>query len=180
MSVFCSGRTGIDERHLTLAAQLGEGLARRGFTIVTGGSGVSCMGAVARAARAQGARTVGVTIHLPAFDHLADHQSELIYAEDLGDRKRKVEEISDAFIVLAGGLGTLDELLHIWAGRAAGTHAKPLVVIDPDDLYAPLRRQTEILREERFISAAALGHPSWVRTAAEAFDLLETARAALR
>jgi uncharacterized protein (TIGR00730 family) len=176
VGVFCSGRTGIDDRHLALAVALGDGLARRGYTVVTGGSSVSCMGALARAARCRGAATIGVTIHLPAFDHLADHEARLIYAEDLSDRKRVMEEISDAFIVLAGGLGTLDELLHIWAGRAVGAHAKPLIVIDPDDLYRPLRAQIELLHQQRFVSTDARGHPFWVRTADEAFTLLETAR----
>ncbi|MGF7233732.1 MAG: TIGR00730 family Rossman fold protein [Frankia sp.] len=176
VSVFCSGRTGLDDQHINLAAQLGEGLARRGYTVVTGGSRASCMGAVARAARSRGASTYGVTVRLPAFDHLADHQATLIYAEDLSDRKRNIQEISDAFIVLAGGLGTLDELLHIWAGQAVGTHTKPLIIIDPDDLYRTLRTQIEILHEQRLISAAALDYPSWVRTVDEAFDLLETAQ----
>jgi uncharacterized protein (TIGR00730 family) len=176
VSVFCSGRTGIDDRHVTLAAELGQGLAQRGYTVVTGGSRASCMGAVAEAARSQGATTYGVTVRLPAFDHLADHEATLIYAKDLSDRKRQIEEISDAFIVLAGGLGTLDELMHIWAGQAAGTHAKPLVIIDPDDLYGTLRTQLRILHEQRLISAAALDYPSWVRTADEAFDLLTTAQ----
>jgi uncharacterized protein (TIGR00730 family) len=176
VSVFCSGRTGIDDRYVTLAAQLGEGLARRGYTVVTGGSRASCMGAVARGARSQGASTYGVTAHLPAFDSIADHQATLIYASDLSDRKRRIEEISDAFIVLVGGLGTLDELLHIWAGHAVGTHTKPLIIIDPDDLYEALRTQLRTLHERRLISAAALGYPSWARTADEAFGLLETAR----
>ena len=176
VSVFCSGRTGIDDRHITLAAQLGEGLARRGYTVVTGGSRASCMGAVARAARSQGAATYGVTARLPAFDHIADHQAILFYAKDLSDRKRNIEEISDAFIVLAGGLGTLDELLHIWAGQAVGTHTKPLIIIDPDDLYGTLRTQMKVLHEQRLISTAALGYPSWVRTVDEAFGLLETAQ----
>jgi uncharacterized protein (TIGR00730 family) len=179
VSVFCSGRAGIDDRHIALAAQLGEGLAQRGYTVVTGGSRASCMGAVARAARSQGASTYGVTVRLPAFDHIADHQATLIYAKDLSDRKRKIEEISNAFIVLAGGLGTLDELLHIWAGQAVGTHTKPLIIIDPDDLYRTLRTQLEILRQQRLISPAALDYPSWVRTADEAFDLLETAQACI-
>lgn len=175
VSVFCSGRPGVDDRHITLATQLGEGLAQRGYAVVTGGSRASCMGAVARAARSQGASTYGVTIRLPAFDHLVDQQAILIYALDLSDRKRHIEEISDAFIVLAGGLGTLDELLHIWAGQAVGTHAKPLVIIDPDDLYRTLRLHIAALHEQRLISTEALDYPSWVRTVDEALDLLATA-----
>jgi uncharacterized protein (TIGR00730 family) len=136
------------------------------------------MGAVARAARATGGHTLGVTVRLTAFDHNADHEATLIYGRDLSDRKRNMEEVSDAFIMLAGGLGTLDELLHIWTGQTLGTHVKPLIIIDPNDLYQALRTQIEILQEQRLITATASAYPIWVATVGEALKQLESALAA--
>ncbi|HEV2374937.1 MAG TPA: TIGR00730 family Rossman fold protein [Streptosporangiaceae bacterium] len=178
VSIFCSGRSGIDGRHITLATQLGEELARHGYTVVTGGSRESSMGAVARAARAMGGHTLGVTVRLPAFDSHADHEATLIYGRDLSDRKHSMEEVSDAFIMLAGGLGTLDELLHIWTGQTLGTHVKPLIIIDPNNLYQALRTQVEILQEQRLITATASDYPIWVATVGEALKQLESALAA--
>jgi hypothetical protein len=157
-----------------LASAVGTELARRGHTLVSGGGSVSCMGAVARAARAGGARTVGVIPQMLVDLEVADHDAhELVVTPDMRARKGAMDERADAFLTLPGGLGTLEELLEIWVSRTLAMHGKPVVVLDPDGLYDPLRRQVEVLTERGFVRAAARDTVHWARDVAEAFDAIE-------
>ena len=172
--VFCSSSERIDPSHLDLAAEVGTELARRGHTLVSGGGSVSCMGAVARAARAGGAHTLGVIPQLLVDLEVADHDSdELVVTADMRDRKGAMDRRADAFLSLPGGLGTLEELLEIWVSRTLAMHHKPVVVLDPQDLYAPLRAQVDLLVERGFVRAEARDEVRWTRTITEAFDAIE-------
>jgi len=172
--VFCSSSVRIDPAYVALAAAVGTELARRGHTLVSGGGSVSSMGAVARAARAGGARTVGVIprvlVDLEVADHGAD---ELVVTPDMRARKGAMDERADAFLTLAGGLGTLEELLEIWVSRTLAMHRKPVVVLDPDGLYDPLRAQVDLLVERGFVRPEAQEAVHWVREVDAAFDLIE-------
>ncbi len=100
---------------LTLAGELGEAIAERGWTLVWGGGNVSAMGAVASAARARGGRTVGVIPEQLVRRELADTEAdELIVTDTMRDRKQIMEDRANAFIVLPGGVGTLEELFEAW------------------------------------------------------------------
>ncbi|OBH79988.1 Rossman fold protein, TIGR00730 family [Mycobacterium scrofulaceum] len=124
---------------LAVAAELGEAIAERGWTLVWGGGRVSAMGAVASAARARGGRTVGVIPQILMRREIADTDAdELIVTETMHERKQVMEERADAFIVLPGGVGTLDELLDSWTTGYLGLHAKPIVLLDPMGHYEGL------------------------------------------
>jgi uncharacterized protein (TIGR00730 family) len=173
--VYCSSSTTIDPAYVDLAAAVGTELARRGHTLVSGGGDLSCMGAVARAARAGGARTVGVIpaalLDLEVGDQDAD---ELLVVDDKRTRKGLMDARSDAFLTLPGGLGTLEELLEVWVARFLGMHAKPVVALDPDGLFAPLREQVEVLVEQGFVRRTAADALSWATTVEEALDAIES------
>jgi uncharacterized protein (TIGR00730 family) len=89
------------------------------------------------------------------------------------ERKALMYELSDGFIALPGGLGTLEELLEVWTAAALGMHDKPVVVLDPAGLYAPLREQVRVLVAQRFMRPAAAELLVWTTTAAEALDAVE-------
>ncbi|MBX6767694.1 MAG: TIGR00730 family Rossman fold protein, partial [Actinomadura rubrobrunea] len=149
--VFCASSNRIDRKFIDLAAEVGAELARRGHSLVSGGGQVSCMGAVARAARAGGARTVGVIPEGLAALEIADHDSdELIVTPDMRSRKGEMDRRSDAFLVLPGGIGTLEELFEIWTSRVLGMHSKPLVLLDPYGVYEPLRHLMSRLADQGF------------------------------
>jgi uncharacterized protein (TIGR00730 family) len=171
--VFCSSSERIDPAYVDLAGAVGAELARRGHTLVSGGGSVSCMGAVARAARAGGAVTVGVIprtlVDLEVADHDAD---ELVVTADMRTRKAVMDERADAFLTLPGGLGTLEELLEIWVSRTLAMHGKPVVVLDPDGVFDPLRAQVDRLTERGFVRPAYRDAVHWVRDVGAAFDLL--------
>jgi uncharacterized protein (TIGR00730 family) len=179
--VYCASSTRIDPGHVALAAQVGTELARRGHTLVSGGGNVSSMGAVARAARAGGARTTGVIprslLDVEVGDRDAD---ELLVVDDMRARKGLMDARSDAFLTLPGGLGTLEELLEVWVARSLGMHDKPVVALDVDGLYAPLREQVALMVDRGFVRAPAVGALQWATSVEEALDLVEAGLAAPR
>ncbi|WP_030173008.1 TIGR00730 family Rossman fold protein [Spirillospora albida] len=172
--VFCASSSRIDPVHVELAAQVGAELARRGHGLVSGGAQVSCMGAVARAARAGGARTVGVIPEgLVSVEVSDEDNDELIVTPDMRSRKGEMDARSDAFLVLPGGIGTLEELFEIWTARVLGMHEKPVVILDPTGVYAPLKELMAGLAEQGFVRPKIFDAIGWTASVTEAFDLLE-------
>jgi uncharacterized protein (TIGR00730 family) len=177
--VYCSSSERIDPGYVLLAAQVGSELAARGHGLVSGGGSVSCMGAVARAARAGGAHTIGVIPRkLLEYEVTDSDADELIITETMRERKGIMDSRADAFLALPGGLGTLEELFEIWVAAMLGMHAKPIVVLDPDGVFAHLHTLVDGLVDRGFVHAKARALLRWATTAAEAFDFLEAAAAA--
>ena len=172
--VYCASSTRIDPMYVELAASVGTALAARGHTLVSGGGDLSMMGAVAKAARAGGAHTLGIIpralLDLEVGDQGAD---ELLVVDDMRTRKRLMEERADAFLTLPGGIGTLEEMLEMWVARSLGMHAKPVVALDVDGLYAPLRLQIDVMADRGFVRAPAVGALQWASSVDEALDLVE-------
>jgi uncharacterized protein (TIGR00730 family) len=155
--VYCSSSETIDPSYRSLATAVGARLAADGYTLVSGGGRVSMMGAVARAARAGGAHTVGVIpAHLVPLEVADTDADELIVVDTMRERKRVMDERADAFLALPGGIGTLEELFEVWTAHTLDMHAKPVVVLDPDGFYAPLWQFLDGLRAAGFVRAAAL------------------------
>jgi uncharacterized protein (TIGR00730 family) len=179
--VYCASSERIDPRYVALADAVGTELAARGHSLVSGGGNVSCMGAVARAARRGGAYTVGVIpqalLELEVADIDAD---ELVVTPDMRDRKREMDARSDAFLALPGGLGTLEEVFEIWVSRSLGMHDKQLVVLDPDDVFGMLRAQVDDLVLRGFARPSVRDAVVWTTDVATAFDLLEAAPTLVR
>jgi uncharacterized protein (TIGR00730 family) len=172
--VFCASSDHIPPRYIELAAEVGAELARRGHSLVTGGGSVSCRGAVARAARAGGAHTVGVIPHaLRALEIADDEADQLVVTPDMRTRKAEMDRRADAFLTLPGGIGTLEELLEIWVARVLRMHDKPVVVLDPDGVFAPLREQVERLVKDRFARRSVWDAIAWTSSVVAAFDAIE-------
>ncbi|WP_425465858.1 TIGR00730 family Rossman fold protein [Nocardia bhagyanarayanae] len=154
--VYCSASTA-DSGALALAARVGTEIARRGWQLVSGGGHVSMMGAVATAARAGGANTIGVIpkhlVHKEVADVDAD---ELVVTDTMRQRKQVMEDRADAFLTLPGGIGTLEEFFETWTGGYLGQHTKPVVVLDPNGFYDGLFRWIDELYERKFVSRFAM------------------------
>jgi uncharacterized protein (TIGR00730 family) len=172
--VFCASSERIAQHYVDLASQVGAEIARRGHTLVTGGGSVSCMGAVARAARAGGGRTVGIIPEALIAWEIADEDAdELVVTPDMRVRKGEMDRRADAFLTLPGGLGTLEELLEIWVARILRMHDKPVVVLDPDGVFAHLRAQIDQLVSAGFARPSVHDAIAWTSDVSEAIDLLE-------
>ena len=154
--VYCSA----GPRHpalLDLAHRVGAAIAQRGWTLVSGGGNVSAMGAVAAGARAEGGRTVGVIPKALVHRELADiGADELVVTDTMRQRKQVMEERSDAFLALPGGIGTCEELFETWTAGYLGMHDKPVVLLDPDGHYDGLRAWLAGLVETGYVTRAAL------------------------
>lgn len=178
--VFCASSERIAPHYVELAAEVGAELARRGHSLVSGGGSVSCMGAVARAARAGGARTVGVIPQALRDWEVADEAAdELVVTPDMRTRKGEMDGRADAFLTLPGGIGTLEELMEIWVARVLRMHDKPVVVLDPDGIFAPLREQVNLLVRKGFARPSVWDAVVWTSDVRAAFDAVEQVRPVL-
>lgn len=154
--VYCASSTS-DPQLLAIASEVGAGIARRGWSLVSGGGNVSMMGALAEAARDGGARTVGVIPEglrvLEVADTAAD---DLVVVTTMRERKREMEERSDAFLTLPGGIGTMEEMFEVWTAASLGFHHKPVVLYDPIGFYRPLLDWIRGLAEAGLVKPHAL------------------------
>jgi hypothetical protein len=152
VAVFCSSSPTIDSKYIDLATDLGAAIGERKWDLVSGGGHISMMGAVARGVRASGGKTIGVIPQSLVDIEFADHDShELHVVDSMRERKAKMEDLSDAFIALPGGPGTLEELFEIWVGRFLNFHNKPVIILDPFGIYGPLRDLLDHLEVHGFV-----------------------------
>ena len=136
--VYCGSSSRVSERYRQLAERLGRLVAARGVDLVYGGGRVGLMGLAADAALAAGGRVVGIIPeHIQQLEVEHTGLSELLVVDSMHTRKRLMFERSDAFVVLPGGLGTLDETVEIITWRQLGLHDKPVVIVDDGDYWQP-------------------------------------------
>lgn len=151
--VFCASSEAVDARYRAVAAELGTAIVARGWSLVYGGGGIGLMGEVARAALAGGGHVTGVIPHRLASREIAlDEVTELVRTDTMRERKALMDERSDAFVVLPGGIGTLEELVEIVTLRQLGYHDRPIVVIDVDGYWDPLLAQFQRMVDESLAS----------------------------
>jgi uncharacterized protein (TIGR00730 family) len=156
---------------LALATELGAAIGDRGWTLVSGGGNVSAMGAVAEAARAHGAHTVGVIPKALVHREVADvDAAELVVTDTMRERKQIMEDRADAFISLPGGIGTLEEFFETWTAGVLGMHDKPLVLLDPLGHYDGLLAWLHGLVESGYVSPGAMERLVVVSDVAAALD----------
>ncbi len=172
--VFCSSSQTIDQRYLELAADVGDAIARRGWDLVSGAGSISMMGSLVRAARAAGGHTIGIIPEALLALEVADRESdEFLVTRDMRQRKGLMDERSDAFLALPGGIGTLEELVEVWTARSLNMHHKPVVVLDPWGDYDHLHALLDHWRERGFVRAEAVAHVRWTTQVDEALECIE-------
>jgi len=136
VAVFCASADGVDPVYRVAAAELGRELARRGVGVVYGGASVGLMSAVADAALAEGGCVIGVIPEVLVTMEVAhDALTELHITETMHTRKALMGERADAFIILPGGFGTLEELFEVLAWQTLKIHAKPVLLLNTNGFY---------------------------------------------
>jgi len=173
VSVFCSSAPDIPKSSLDLAFGIGEAIGEQGWDLVWGGGKASMMGAVAKGARSKGAATIGVIpqplINLEFEDKDA---TQMHVVSDMRTRKAKIEDLSDAFIALPGGIGTLEEFFEIWVGSYLKFHSKPIAICDPVGFYDPLRTALDHLAEHNFMKTGLAELVSWCKDIPSTLDAI--------
>jgi uncharacterized protein (TIGR00730 family) len=152
LCVFCGSSAGRRPEYLALAREVGSLIARRGLTLVYGGGRVGLMGALADAALAEGGRVIGVIPQM-LLDREVGHGglSELHVVRTLSERKALMSELSDAFLALPGGIGTMDELFEAWTWVQLRLHDKPTALLNQDGYYDSLLEFLDRAQAEGFL-----------------------------
>jgi hypothetical protein len=155
--VFCGSSFGTNPRFSEAARAVGAGIARLGFSLVFGGGGLGLMGDVASAAQAGGAAVQGI---IPAFlqglEPPVSAEEKLIVTPHIQERKALMLQLSDAFMVLPGGLGTFDEFFEVATEAQLGVHAKPIIVVNVDGYFDGLDVLLHAIIEKGFAQEMVL------------------------
>jgi uncharacterized protein (TIGR00730 family) len=169
--VFCGSASGADARYAAVAADVGSEIARRGWTLVYGGGSVGLMGVVADAALGAGGRVVGV---IPRFlyDREVGHDdlSELEIVDTLTERKVRMGDLSDAFLSMPGGIGTMDEAFEVLSWAQLGLMRKPNGLLNVDGYYDALVSFLDHATHEGFLKP---GHRALLLVDADPASLLD-------
>lgn len=173
--VFCGSRPGDEPVYVEDARRFGALLAQAGVTLVYGGGGLGLMGAVADGALDAGGYVVGV---IPEFLIRAEaghgRLSEPVIVTTMHERKREMFERSDAFVVLPGGIGTLEELFEIMSWRTLALHEKPMVMLNTQGYWTPLLDLIERVINRRFASANVRDSIRFVDSASDVLPILQS------
>lgn len=173
LCVYCGSSSGADPRFAAAASELGAGLAARGIELIYGGGRTGLMGCVADAVLAGGGRATGIIpVHLEHREMAHRGLSELVVVADMHQRKRVMAERADAFAVLPGGVGTLDETVEILSWRQLGLHEKRIFIVDVAGYWAPLSALFEHIVNSRFAAPLVPSLVSFVSDAPALFDVL--------
>jgi len=152
--VFCGSSAGTDPAFSAAAKKVGEGLAQRGLELVYGGGNVGLMGVVADAALSGGGRVIGVIPQSLVDRELAHRRiSELRIVSSMHERKALMADLSDAFIALPGGYGTVEEFCEILTWAQLGLHQKPIGLLNVEGYFDPLLAFLDHAVEEGFLRA---------------------------
>lgn len=154
IAVYCGSSYGTNPAYATIATQVGQGLARKGITLVYGGGRAGLMGQVADAALSAGGKVIGI-IPVRLMDKEAGHMglTELHVVPDMHVRKSMMIDKADAFITLPGGVGTLEELFEVWAWLQLGFHRKPVGLLNVAGYYDPLLAMMKHTVDQGFMRA---------------------------
>lgn len=169
--VFCGASPGATPIYQEAAEALGRHLAENGIQLVYGGGAVGLMGMVANAALATGGEVIGI-IPQSLKDAEVGHSglTRLEVVDGMHARKARMAELSDAFIALPGGLGTLEELFEVWTWGQLGYHAKPLGLLEVNGFFDPLLAFLDHLVQERFVRQP---HRDMLQRAASPAELVD-------
>ena len=136
--VFCGSSDAADLALLASAADFGAILAREGLTMIYGGGGVGLMGACAQAAHEAGGKVLGIIPHFLKERERRLDIVETVVVDSMHERKMMMFERADGFVVLPGGIGTLEEVVELLSWRRLDLHGKPVVFYNPDGFWEPL------------------------------------------
>jgi uncharacterized protein (TIGR00730 family) len=176
LCVYCGSSGAVDRQYREAAAELGASLATAGIGLVYGGGRVGLMGLLADAALAGGGEVIGIIPSRLREAELAHPgATELVVVESMHERKRLMAEKADAFAVLPGGIGTLDEMFEILSWKQLGLHDKPVLLADIGGYWAPLRALLDDIVTKGFARPEARELLGVVPTVATLMAALEVA-----
>lgn len=168
IAVYCGSHSGTSEVFAKDAAELGAYLATNGIELVYGGANVGLMGIVADAVIENGGSVIGILPKVLQHREIAHEKlTELIIVENMHQRKEKMMELSDGFIALPGGPGTLEELFEAFTWGQIGLHQKPCGILNSNGFYTHLEKHFDTMVATGFMQEASRNSISIATTPAE-------------
>lgn len=172
--VFCGSRPGSNPSWSTASSQLGSAIAKHGWRLVFGGGGGGLMGDLARGALASHGNVIGI---IPSFlteaEAVIEDLAELFVVESMVARKEMMIELSDVFVVLPGGIGTIEELFEVWTGNHVKAYSKPILIVNLNGFYDSLLQFTQQQFDDGFLIERHFSHITIVNTIPEAIAFLQ-------
>jgi uncharacterized protein (TIGR00730 family) len=182
--VYCGSSTASDPKFDAPARELGQALAKAGIKVVYGGGSPGLMGKVADAAMEAGGHVVGIIPdHILRLEVKHSNLSEMHVVPSMHVRKQMMTERADAFVVLPGGIGTLDETFEIITWKYLGLHDKPVLIANIDNYWAPFQGMMDHMKQYGFVRDAHCSTYVMVDTIEEVMNMLlsaETTEARVR
>jgi uncharacterized protein (TIGR00730 family) len=178
LCVYCGSSGEVDSRYREAASELGTRLASAGIGLVYGGGRVGLMGLLADAVLAGGGEVIGIIpsrLRDAELAHLG--ATELVVVDSMHNRKRLMAERADAFAILPGGVGTLDEMFEILSWKQLGLHDKPVLLVDIGNYWGPLRALLDHIVKSGFARPGTRDLLRVVPSIAALFAALEAERA---
>jgi uncharacterized protein (TIGR00730 family) len=178
LCVYCGSSGAVEAQYRDAASELGANLAQAGIALVYGGGRIGLMGLLADAALAAEGKVTGI---IPS--HLRDAEvahhglTELVVVDSMQERKRVMAERADAFAILPGGIGTLDEMFEIVSWKQLRLHDKPILLVDIGGYWAPLRALLDHIIDTGFAGAQTRGLLQVVPSIAALMAALSAVRA---
>ena len=155
IAIYCGAATPPDPRYLELARETGAELARRGIGVVYGGGRLGLMGALAQGALAEGGEVIGVIPHAMVEREFANHDcTQLIKVDTMHERKARFTDLSDGFVTLPGGMGTMDELFEALSWAQIGYHENPVGLLNAFGFYDDLVHFINRMADTGFVRAS--------------------------
>ncbi|HMS63737.1 MAG TPA: TIGR00730 family Rossman fold protein [Ignavibacteria bacterium] len=151
--VFCGSSSGEGVKHLVAAQKLGELIVKENLKLVYGGGNVGIMGEIANSVLKYNGEVTGVIPEdLVSRESALREVTELIIVNSMHERKAKMSDLSDGFIAMSGGIGTLEELFEVWTWAQLGIHSKPIGILNIDNYYTKLIEFIQYSVEQKFVN----------------------------
>lgn len=152
ITVFCGSSSGTEGNFKIQATLLGQTLAKQNIELVFGGAKIGLMGAVADGVLSEGGKVIGVLPHFLKSKEIAHNGlTELILVDSMHERKTKMNELSDGFIAMPGGFGTLEEFFEMLTWGQLGLHKKPIAILNIDGFYDTLTILLQTMVDKAFL-----------------------------
>ncbi|NLO69824.1 MAG: TIGR00730 family Rossman fold protein [Porphyromonadaceae bacterium] len=171
--VFCSSSNRVADEFKQLGNEIGRKIAKLGHTLVYGGATGGLMDSIAEGATEQKGKIIGVIPEIIIKSNRANNLStEVIITADMQERKKRMKEIADVFLVLPGGYGTLDEMFDVIASGSVGEHKKPLFVLNYNGFFNKLIDFSVQLKRDAFTPYEEMYKPEFINTVDEVLQKL--------
>ena len=175
IAVFCSSSNHMAQHYKQSAFRLGEMIAESGNTLVYGGATGGLMDAVAKGAFSKNGEIIGVIAQpIIRMKRQSTLSTQLFEVETMSQRKDKMKELSDLFVVLPGSYGTLDEMLDVVTSGIVGEHKKTIILVNQNGFYNHFLEQIDLMRSELFIPIEEMHKPIIVQDIIECMEVINS------